>query len=272
MINGETYVGVVPAMNEILFNLGPSSEYWSMMPKLTRFMAQQQMLCTMFAFPAIALAMYQTAYKKNKPLVKSLMITCVVTALLGNVTEPLEFSFVFISPILYVIYACIIGIGAVALSFAHVAIGYIRGTIFDFAIFGLLYEKTNWIFFVLIGLAVSVVTYLVFKWFILKFDIKTPGREDAPSLDNTLIKEKKYDKIAEIVIEALGGKENIKNVDNCITRLRIDVEDIKKIDKKKLSESGCSGVFFPAPQHIHIVFGPLVEFVRNAVDDRLEIR
>lgn len=272
VINGETYVGVVPAMNEILFNLGPSSEYWSMMPKLTRFMAQQQMLCTMFAFPAIALAMYQTAYKKNKPLVKSLMITCVVTALLGNVTEPLEFSFVFISPILYVIYACIIGIGAVALSFAHVAIGYIRGTIFDFAIFGLLYEKTNWIFFVLIGLAVSVVTYLVFKWFILKFDIKTPGREDAPSLDNTLIKEKKYDKIAEIVIEALGGKENIKNVENCITRLRIDVEDIKKIDKKKLSESGCSGVFFPAPQHIHIVFGPLVEFVRNAVDDRLERR
>ena len=141
------------------------------------------------------------------------------------------------------------------MSFAHVAIGYIRGTIFDFAIFGLLYEKTNWIFFVLIGLVVSVVTYLVFKWFILKFDIKTPGREDAPSLDNTLIKEKKYDKIAEIVIEALGGKENIKNVDNCITRLRIDVEDIKKIDKKKLSESGCSGVIFPAPQHIHIVFG-----------------
>lgn len=269
VINGETYVGVVPAMNEILFNLGPSSEYWALMPKLTRFMAQQQMLCTMFAFPAIALAMYQTAYKENKSLVKSLMVTCVVTALLGNVTEPLEFSFVFISPVLYILYACIIGVGAVALSLAGVAIGYIRGTIFDFAIFGLLYEKTNWIAFLLIGAVLSVVTYMVFKWFILHFDIKTPGREDAPSLDNTLIREKQFDRIAEIVIEALGGRENIKNVDNCITRLRIDVGDIKKIDKQKLNESGCSGIFFPAPQHIHIVFGPLVEFVRNAVDDRL---
>ena len=138
------------------------------------------------------------------------MITCVVTALLGNVTEPLEFSFVFISPVLYIIYACIIGLGAVALSFAHVAIGYIRGTIFDFAIFGLLYEKTNWISFLIIGLILSVVTYFTFKWFILHFDVKTPGREDAPSLDNTLIREKQYDKIAEIVIEALGGKSNIK--------------------------------------------------------------
>lgn len=269
LINGETYVGVVPTMNEILFNLGPSSEYWEMMPKLTRFMAQQQMLCTMFAFPAIALAMYKTSYKENRPLVKSLMITCVVTALLGNVTEPLEFSFVFISPLLYIIYACIIGIGAVTLSFANVAIGYIRGTIFDFAIFGLLYEKTNWLPFVIIGICLSLVTYFVFKWFILKFDVKTPGREDAPSLDNTLVREKQFDKIAQIVVEALGGKENIKNVENCITRLRIDVEDIKKIDNKKLSESGCSGVFFPAPKHIHIVFGPLVEFVRNAVDDEM---
>lgn len=270
VINGETYVGVVPALTEILFNLGPSSEYWELMPSLTRFMAQQQMLCTMFAFPAIALAMYKTSYKENRPLVKSLMITCVVTALLGNVTEPLEFSFVFISPVLYIIYACIIGLGAVALSFAHVAIGYIRGTIFDFAIFGLLYEKTNWISFLIIGLILSVVTYFTFKWFILHFDVKTPGREDAPSLDNTLIREKQYDKIAEIVIEALGGKSNIKNVDNCITRLRIDVEDVKKIDNARLKESGCSGVFFPAPQHIHIVFGPMVEFVRNAVDEHLE--
>ena len=171
---------------------------------------------------------------------------------------------------LYIISACIRGMGAVALSFAHVAIGYIRGTIFDFAIFGLLYEKTNWISFLIIGLILSVVTYFTFKWFILHFDVKTPGREDAPSLDNTLIREKQYDKIAEIVIEALGGKSNIKHVYNCITRLRIDVEDMKKIDNARLKESGCSGVFFPAPQHIHIVFGPMVEFVRNAVDEHLE--
>lgn len=270
VINGETFVGVVPTLNEVLFNQGPNSEYWSMMPSLTRFMAQQQMLCTMFAFPAIGLAMYKTAYDENKKLVKSLMITCIVTALLGNVTEPLEFSFVFIAPLLYLVYSCIIGIGAVALSFASVGIGYIRGTIFDFAIFGLLYEKTNWISFVIIGLILAVVTYFVFTWVILKFDLKTPGREDSPSLDNKLIKEKKYDEIAKIVVKALGGKENIKNVDNCITRLRIDLGDIKEIDKTLLQTSGCTGIFFPAAKHIHIVYGPLVEFVRNSVDEELE--
>ena len=272
VINGETFVGVVPTLNEVLFNQGPNSEYWSMMPSLTRFMAQQQMLCTMFAFPAIGLAMYKTSYDENKKLVKSLMITCIVTALLGNVTEPLEFSFVFLAPLLYVVYACIIGLGAVALSFASVGIGYIRGTIFDFAIFGLLYEKTNWISFVIIGLILAVVTYFVFTWVILKFDLKTPGREDSPSLDNKLIKEKKYDEIAKIVVEALGGKQNIKNVDNCITRLRIDLGDIKIIDKTLLQTSGCTGIFFPADKHIHIVYGPLVEFVRNAVDEELEKR
>jgi len=270
VINGETFVGVVPTLNEVLFKQGPTSEYWSMMPSLTRFMAQQQMLCTIFAFPAIGLAMYKTAYKENKKLVKSLMITCIVTALLGNVTEPLEFSFVFIAPLLYVAYACIIGVGAVALSFANVAIGYIRGTIFDFAIFGLLYENTHWISFIIIGLILAVVTYFVFKWAIIKFDLKTPGREDSPSADNTLIKEKRYDEIAKIVIQGLGGKSNIKNVDNCITRLRIDLGDVKEVDRKTLESSGCTGIFFPAAKHIHIVYGPLVEFVRNAVDEELE--
>jgi PTS system maltose and glucose-specific IIC component len=241
-----------------------------MMPKLTRFMAQQQMLCTLFAFPAIGLAMYNTAYKENKKLVKSLMVTCILTALLGNVTEPLEFSFVFIAPLLYVIYACIIGVGAVALSFASVGIGYIRGTIFDFAIFGLLYENTNWISFVIIGLILSVVIYFVFKWTILKFNLKTPGREDSPSVDNVLIREKRYDEIAKIVIQALGGKSNIKSVDNCITRLRIDLGEVNLVDHKLLETSGCTGIFIPAAKHIHIVYGPLVEFVRNAVDEQLE--
>ena len=105
------------------------------------------------------------------------MITCILTALLGNVTEPLEFSFVFIAPLLYVVYACIIGVGAVVLSLANVAIGYIRGTVFDFAIFGLLYENTHWVSFIIIGLILAVVIYFVFKWTILKFDLKTPGRK-----------------------------------------------------------------------------------------------
>ena len=269
LIDGTNYVGVVPAMQEILFNQGPTSEYWSMMPSLTRFMAQQQMLVTMFAFPGIALAMYHTSAPGNRKFVKPLLITLWVTALLGNVTEPLEFTFVFIAPLLYVIYSLIIGVGAVMLSFAGVAIGYIRGTIFDFAIFGLLYEKTNWIFFVLIGLFVGVVSYFVFKWYILRFDVKTPGREEEIDMTNTLISDRNYEKIAELVVTGLGGRENIEHVENCITRLRIDLKDASLINKDILMESGTTGIFFPAKNHIHVVFGPLVEFVRNAVDDEI---
>ena len=269
LIDGKTFVGVVPAMQEILFNHGPNSQYWEMMPSLTRFMAQQQMLVTLFAFPAIALAMYRTSKPENRKFVKPLLITLWMTALFGNVTEPLEFTFVFIAPMLYVIYALIIGIGAAILPLFGVAIGYIRGTIFDFAIFGLMYEKTNWIFFVLVGLVLAVVTYFVFTWYIVKFDVKTPGREDDQNLDNTLIKEKNYKRIAELVVSGLGGKANIAHVDNCITRLRIDLNDTQLINNEILKESGSTGIFLPSKNHIHIVYGPLVEFVRNAVDDEL---
>lgn len=270
LINGKTYTGVLSAMNEILFKLGPSSEYWKLMPSLTRFEAQNQMVITMFAFPAIGLAIYRTAYAENKKLVKGLMITLVLTAILGNVTEPLEFSFLFIAPFLYAIYAVVLGFSSVALALMGTAVGYIRGTIFDFAIFGLLYEHSNWINIIIVGIIVAIVMYFIFKWYILKFDIKTPGREESPSLDNVLIRERRYDEIAVIVVKALGGKENILSIENCITRLRIDLGDIKLVDRKLLETSGCAGIFFPAPKHIHIVYGPLVEFVKNAVDEEVK--
>lgn len=270
LINGTTYTGVLSAMNEILFNLGPNSSYWSMMPSLTRFEAQNQMVITLFAFPAIGFAMYKTAYAQNKKMVKGLVITLVLTAMLGNVTEPLEFSFLFIAPLLYAMYAFVLGLASVALALLGTAVGYIRGTVFDFAIFGVLYENSNWINIVIVGLVVAVIMYFMFKWFILKFDVKTPGREESPSLDNALIKEKRYAEIAKIVVEALGGKKNIVGVDNCITRLRIDLVEVKVVDRKLLESSGCAGIFFPSPKHIHIVYGPLVEFVRNAVDDELK--
>lgn len=123
--------------------------------------------------------------------------------------------------------------------------------------------------YVIIGACLAVVTYFIFYWAIVKFDIKTPGREESSNLKNTLIKEKRYGEIADILVQALGGKQNIRNVDNCITRLRIDISDVSKIDKELMLESGCTGFFFPAANHVHIVYGPKVEFVRNAVDDAM---
>lgn len=267
-INGQTFVGIIPAANEILFKLGPNSEAWQMMPQLTRFLAQNQMIVTLFMFPGIAFAMYKTAYLKNRPLIKGMLTTMVLTAFLGNITEPLEFSFLFISPVLYMIYILIGATGSLALYFLGTAVGYIRGTIFDFVIFGVLYENSKYYNVIIVGIICMLLSYFSFKWYIEKKNIKTPGREEDVS-DSTLLKDKKYDEVAKIVVQALGGKENILTVENCVSRLRMDLKDTKLINKEKLRESGNLGVFFPSKNHIHVVFGPHVEFVRNAVDDYL---
>ncbi|WP_334141798.1 glucose PTS transporter subunit EIIB [Atlantibacter hermannii] len=208
------------------------------------------------------------AYFKNKKFAKGMILTVVLTAVLGNITEPLEFSFLFIAPKLFIVYALLCGLMAIPLQLLDISVGYIRGTIFDFGIFGLMYEHTRWLNLILLGIANFVVFYFVFRYAIGKFDIKTPGRE-ADIADSTLLNNKEYDKVAELVIEGLGGKANIKRVENCVSRLRIDLNDQKKLDMTILKDAGSMGTFIPSSNHIHVVFGPHVEFVRNAVDDAL---
>lgn len=268
VIDGEQYIGILNATTKILFDLGPQHESWALMPKLTSYLAAGQMLTTLFRVPAIGLAMYHTSFLKNRPIAKGVLLTVVLTAVLGNVTEPLEFTFLFIAPALYVVYTILCGLMAIPLNFLDVSIGYIRGTIFDFGIFGLMYENTNWINLVLLGIVNFVVFYVVFRFAIVKFNLSTPGRE-ADMQNNTLLKEKRYDEIGEIVVEALGGRDNIKNVDNCVTRLRIDIKKQDLISAERLKESGTSGIFFPKNNHIHIVFGPHVEFIKNAIVEKI---
>ncbi|MGR3808730.1 PTS transporter subunit EIIC [Pasteurella testudinis] len=269
LIDGETYVGILPAMNKILFELGPNSDAWAEhMPTLASYLASAQMQTTLFRIPAIGLAMYHMAHTKNKPFAKGIILTIVLTAFLGNITEPLEFSFLFIAPKLFIVYAILCGVLTIPIQMLGISIGYIRGTIFDFGIFGLMYENTNWVNLVLLGIVNFVVFYFVFRYAIAKFDIKTPGREDETS-DSTLLNNKEYDKVAHLVIDGLGGKQNIKQVENCVSRLRVDVVDQKKLNMELIRDSGSLGTFIPSGNHIHIVFGPHVEFVRNAVDDQL---
>lgn len=270
VINGTSYVGVLPPMNELLFNIGSGGKEWELMPQLTRYVAQDQMIITMFMFPAIGFALYKTAFKENKKFVKGLMITLVMTAVLGNITEPLEFTFLFIAPPLYLLYSLLCALGAVGLSVLGTAVGYIRGTIFDFAIFGLLYENTRWYNLFIVGIPLGLITYFTFTWYIKKFNVMTPGREGEGPIDNKLIKEKKFNEVAGLVVQGLGGSSNILSVENCITRLRIDFKDRNLINKEVLQKSGTTGIFFPSKNHIHIVFGPQVEFVKNAVDEEME--
>lgn len=271
VIAGETFTGVLPALNEVLFKQGPNSEAWAMLPELTKFMAQNQMLVTLFMIPAMGLAMYKSAFAKNRPFVKGIILTMVITPFLGNITEPMEFSFLFIAPLLYLVYALLASVGSVALYLLGTGVGYIRGTIFDFAIFGLMYENTRWYNLLIVGIPLAVATYFIFKYAIQKYNIATPGRESDEYEYNNLIKEKRYNEVAKIVIESLGGPSNIVNVDNCVTRLRIDLVDMKLVNKDTLKDSGTSGIFFPMKNHIHIVFGPNVEFVKNAVTEELKM-
>ncbi|NLW28833.1 MAG: PTS transporter subunit EIIC [Erysipelothrix sp.] len=273
LINGTEYVGILNALNEVLFNLGPSSPYWAeLMPKLTGYLAVPQMLTTLFRFPAIGLAMYHTSFTKNKKIAKAVIITCVMTAFLGNITEPLEFSFLFIAPQLFVVYLILSFFLTIPISFLNISIGYIRGTIFDFGIFGLLYENTNWIQLVILGIINFVVFYYAFKYFIKRWNLETPGREsfDLVESSSELLKTRNYPEMARLAVEGLGGKANILGVENCISRLRVDLDDPSLVDQEKIRESGCTGIFFPSEKHIHVVFGPHVEFVKNEVDDLLK--
>lgn len=272
-IDGEQFVGVLNTMNHILFKLGPSHPSWNeIMPTLSSYMAPSQMITTLFRFPAIGLAMYHTAFTKNKKIAKGVLLTVCLTAFLGNITEPLEFTILLVSPVLFVAYSILVGITTIPLGFLGVKMGYIRGTIFDFGIFGLLYENTNWFNLVLLGIANFIIFYFGFKFVIKKFNLATPGREDF-DLDenaNTLLKEKRYEEIAQIVVEALGGPVNILSLENCVSRLRIDLDKPELVNRERLRESGCLGVFLPSEKHIHVVFGPHVEAVKNAVDDKLK--
>lgn len=201
MIDGQQYVGIMNAMNEILFNLGPTHPAWNeYMPTLSSYMAPTQMLTTLFRIPAIGLAMYHTAFAKNKKIAKGVIITVCLTAFLGNITEPLEFTLLLVSPMLFVAYSILAGITTIPLGFMGVKMGYIRGTIFDFGIFGLLYKNTNWINLVILGIINFVIFYFAFVYVIKKFNLVTPGREDF-ELDETasfLLKEKRYNEISAI--------------------------------------------------------------------------
>lgn len=169
-----------------------------LMPKLTSYLGGSQMLTTLFRIPAIGLAMYHTSYLKNRKMCKGVIMTCVLTAFLGNITEPLEFSFLFISPQLFAVYCVLCGLMTIPYQFLHISIGYIRGTIFDFGIFGLMYENTHWLNLILLGIVNFVVFYFVFKFFIRKWNLETPGREsfEIEESASTLLKEKNWPEIA----------------------------------------------------------------------------
>ena len=198
---------------------------------------------------------------------------------MAAITEPIEFTFLFVSPILFVIHSLLTGIFFYLLYFFQVTC-CTAGGIFETLLYNVPagIEKTGWPFFILLGLVQMAVYYFVFKWFITKFDVKIPGRDDSD--DVKLITKKEYESkkvesketvndLGKKIYEAIGGVANMNTIDNCFTRLRINVNALEKVDEAALKETGSRGVV-KRGNEIQIIYGTNVNKYRKALEDYME--
>ncbi|GMQ58064.1 N-acetylglucosamine-specific PTS transporter subunit IIBC [Vallitalea sediminicola] len=215
----------------------------------------------MFALPAAGLAMYTCAKKANKALVGSMIFSLAFTSFLTGVTEPLEFSFIFLAPVLYVIHAVLAGLSLIICNILGILHGFIFSAGFiDYALYFKLATKP--LLLIPIGLCFGVVYYFVFVFAIKKLNLPTPGRldEQGGNID-ALIADLGMAGIAAEFVMALGGKQNIKAVDACITRLRLTLNDSSIVDDDELKKLGASGVLRPNNKNMQVVVGPKAELV-----------
>lgn len=226
----------------------------------------------MFGMPAAALAMYHTAKPEKKKVTYGLLLSAGFAAFFTGVTEPLEFAFMFLAPGLYFLHAVIAGIVAAICAFLPVRSGFnFSGGFIDwFLSFKAPMAQNPWMI-IPIGLAVAVIYYVLFRYAIVKFNLKTPGREDDDVEVRTLGKggADEFSAMAEIILEGLGGKENIMVLDNCVTRLRLDLRDISIVDEAKIRSAGISGIIRPGKNSIQVVVGTKVQFVADAMKKML---
>ena len=219
--------------------------------------------CMMFGIPGAALAMIQTAKSNKRKATIGIVGAAAVCAFLCGVTEPFEFAFMFLAFPLYIVYAALYGIFASI----TVALGFRAGFCFSAGATDLLFGASlpaaaNYLVMIPMGIAAFVVFYLVFRFAITKWNLKTPGRED--DVDSELkieLANDDYTTMAQIILEGVGGKENLTSIDHCITRLRLEVKDRLLVDEKKIKSSGASGVIRPGKTSVQVVIGPKVQFV-----------
>ena len=226
----------------------------------------------MFGIPGAALAMIQAARKGKKKVAIGLVASSAVCAFVCGVTEPFEFAFMFLAPGLYVIYALLFGIFA----FITTLTGFRAGFSFSAGATDLLFSaslpaaQNTWMIIPL-GIAAFVVFYLVFRFAITKWDLKTPGREDddVEAEKKAVLSGSNYSEVAAVILEGLGGKENISSLDNCITRLRLEIKDYTQVDEKKIKSAGVAGVMRPSKTSVQVVVGTKVQFVADEMKKML---
>lgn len=251
----------------------------------TRFMSGKFPLM-IFGLPGAALAFYRTARPENRKKVSGLLLSAALTSMLTGITEPLEFTFLFVAPVLYGIHCIFAGLAYMLTHIFRVGVGMtFSGGIIDMLLFGILQgnAKTNWIWIVIVGIGYFLVYYFLFAFLIRKFDFKTPGRDSTEEVklyhrsDVEAKKNKKNtgndnveeDVLSAVITAGLGGKKNISDVDCCATRLRCTVMDGAKVDQNMLKSTGASGVICKG-NGIQIIYGPRVSVIKSNLCEYLE--
>lgn len=246
----------------------------------TRFMAGKFPFM-MFGLPGAALAMYVTAKPSKKKVVYGLLFSAALTSFLTGITEPLEFTFLFVAPLMYAIHCVLAGLSFMLMHIFKVGVGMtFSGGLIDLILFGVLQgnKKTNWIWIVIVGIVYFFVYFFVFRFLILKFNYKTPGREEDSEETKLYTREDYNDKkgsndssneVSELILDGLGGLGNIKDLDCCATRLRVAVKDSSKVVDSLLKKSGASGIIKKG-EGVQIIYGPRVTVIKSELEDYID--
>lgn len=282
MIDGTMVAG---AQNIFFAELASkSTEVFSV--SATRFMAGKFPFM-IFGLPAAAFAMYKTARPEKKKVVGSLLLSAALTSMITGITEPLEFTFLFVAPLMYAVHCVLAGLSYMLMHILNVGVGMtFSGGLIDMTLFGILQgnSKTHWIWIVVVGLIYAVVYYFVFYFMITKMNLKTPGREPddvEPKLyrrsdvnEAKAAKAKGADKrasdvVSAMILKGLGGKDNLSDVDCCATRLRVTVNDASKVMDDMLKASGASGVIHKG-NGVQVIYGPKVSVIKSDLEDFID--
>ena len=228
--------------------------------------------CMMFGIPGAALAMVHTAKTGKQKAAIGLVTSAALCAFVCGVTEPFEFGFMFLAPGLYLVYALLYGIFTVITTL----LGFRAGFSFSAGATDLVFSASlpaaqkTWMILPL-GIAAFIVFYLVFRFVIVKFNLKTPGREDddVEAEKRAVLSNDNFSDVAAIILEGLGGKANVVSLDNCITRLRLEIKDYTRIDEKKIKSAGVAGVMRPSKNAVQVIVGTKVQYVADEMKKML---
>ena len=280
MVGGQLVEG---AQNIFFAELAtPGIQHFSV--EATRFMAGKFPLM-IFGLPGAALALYRCAKPENRKVVGGLLLSAALTSMLTGITEPLEFTFLFVAPAMYVVHCVFAGASYMIMHILNVGVGLtFSGGLIDLTLFGIMQgnEKTSWLWIPVVGVVYFVVYYFVFSFMIRKFNYMTPGRDDnaeaklytrkdleARKKAGEVTEAEAADELSAQITQGLGGKDNISDVDCCITRLRCTVKDPAKVDQQLLKSTGASGVICKG-QGVQVVYGPRVSVIKSDLEAYLK--